>query len=192
MSDSGRFDGDIAITPPLTWTECRTTPGTDDAEVRVHEETQDGELGQTRVLTGVAIVAKKFASGPQLAASIQAIIDAHPGHEFSGYIEEWVELGYRALPRRYIVQDRQVVTVMAEWPSEQPARRHSKRMEPKQLAAVLLDMSVHVEQGDSYDGSISYETDYEGGEPGFGVVAAYRVGNLMGQGGMRVIGGGEG
>ena len=192
MSDNSRFDGEIIIIPSLTWTACRTTPGTDDAEVSIHEEVQDGEFGQTRVLTGVAIVAKKFAFGPQLAASIQAIIDAHPEHMFSGYIEEWVELGYRELPRRYIVQDRQVVTVMAEWPGEQPARRQPKRMGPEQLAAVLLDMSVRVEQGDSYDGSISYKTDYEGGEPGFGVVAAYRVGNLMGQGSMRIIEGGEG
>lgn len=117
MSES-HFDGEITITPPLTWNECRTTPGTDDAEVRAHEEITDGEFGQTRVLTGVAIVAKKFAHGHCLPASIQAIIDAHPTHAFSGYIEEWLELGYRELPRRYVVRDRQVVTVEAVWVAE--------------------------------------------------------------------------
>lgn len=120
MSESSHFDGEITITPPLTWNECRVTPGTDDAEVRSHEEITDGEFGQTRVLTGVAIVAKKFAHGHCLPASIQAIIDAHPKHEFSGHIEEWVELGYRILPRRHVVRGRQVVAVEAAWPDEQP------------------------------------------------------------------------
>ncbi len=120
MSEDSTFDEEITITPPLTWNECRVTPGTDDAEVRIDERVVDGDAGQTRILTGVAIVAKKFAHGPSLAGSIQAIIDAHPEHEFGGHIEEWVEVGYRDLPRRYAVQDRRVVTVTAAWPDGQP------------------------------------------------------------------------
>lgn len=189
MPEDSTFDGEITITPPLTWSECRVTPGTDDAELRIDEQVVDGDAGQTRTLTGVAIVAKKFAHGPQLPSAIQAIIDAHPKHEFSGYIEEWVELGYRELPRRHVVKDRQVVTVTAIWPGEEPQQRRPKQMTPEQVSALLLDMSVRVGQGDSFDGSISYYLDYENNEPGivFDVTAVYRVGNLMGQGGMRII-----
>lgn len=122
MSDRSHFDGEITITPPLTWNECRITPATDDAQVRIHEELTDGEFGQTRVLTGVAITAKDFAYGPQLPSAIQSVIDAHPAHEFSGHIEEWVDLGYRELPRRYVVQDRRVVTVAAAWPDSAPTQ----------------------------------------------------------------------
>lgn len=192
MSDS-HFDEEITITPPLTWCECRATPGTNDAELRIDERVEDGDDGQTRALTGVAIVAKKFAHGPQLPASIQAIIDAHPGHEFSGYIEEWVNLGYRMLPRRHMVQDRTVVTVDAVWPDEQP-KSLPLRMTADQVAAVLADMSERVGRGDSFDGSISYYTDYEREESDgfdFDVTAAYRVGNTMSQGGMRIIRGEE-
>jgi len=70
--------------------------------------------------------------------------------------------------------------------------RRPKRMDHETLAAILSDMAARVAAGDSFDGSISYETDYEGGEPGFGVIAAYQVGNAMGQGGTRIIEGGEG
>lgn len=187
MSEDSTFDGEITITPPLTWNECRVTPGTDDAELRIDEQVTDSDAGQTRTLTGVAIVAKKFAHGPCLPGSIQAIIDAHPKHEFFGYIEEWMQLGYRELPRRHAVQGRQVMTVAAVWPDEAPQTRRPARMKPEALAGVLADMSNRVGQGDSFDGNITYESDYEGGTPELLVTAAYRVGNRMGQGGMRII-----
>lgn len=118
MGDNSSFDNEITITPPLTWRECRATPGTDDAGLRIDEHVEDCDAGQTRTLTASAIVAKDFAYGPQLPSSIQAIIDAHPDHEFSGYIEEWVELGYRMLPRQYLMRGRRVVCVAAEWPAD--------------------------------------------------------------------------
>jgi len=185
MSD-GHFDNEITITPPLTWRECRATPATDDAELRIDERIEDGDNGQTRVLTGVAIVAKKFAHGFQLPASIQAIIDAHPGHEFAGHIEEWLEVGYRELPRRHVVQDRQVVIVEAMWPRE----HKPKRMHADDLAAVLADMAARVPTGDSFDGTITYEVA-DGPAHEFDVEGAYRIGNTMGQGGMRIIRGEE-
>jgi hypothetical protein len=189
MSEDSHFDHEIIITPPLTWRECRATPATDDAELRIDERVEDGDNGQTRILTAPAIVAKKFAHGPQLSFAIQAIIDAHPGHEFAGYIEEWVEIGYRTLPRRHMVQDRQVVTVEAVWPDEQ-YRPAPKRMHADELAALLRDMADRVPAGDSFEGRISYEIgDVAAHE--FDVEGMYRIGNRMGQGGMRVIRGDE-
>lgn len=63
------------------------------------------------------------------------------------------------------------------------------RMTAKQVSGILADMSQRVGCGDSFDGSISYYTDYEREPDGldFDVTAAYRVGNRMGQGGMRLI-----
>jgi hypothetical protein len=185
MSDS-HFDNEITITPPLTWRECRVTPGTDDAELRIDERIEDGDNGQIRVLTGVAIVAKKFAHGFHLPNSIQAIIDAHPGHKFTGHIEEWLEVGYRELPRRHVVQDRQVVTVEAMWPREYKP----KRMHADNLAALLTDVAARIPAGDSFGGYINYEVA-DGPAHEFDVEGAYRIGNTMGQGGMRVIRGEE-
>jgi hypothetical protein len=67
------------------------------------------------------------------------------------------------------------------------------------LALLLDDIMHHVLDGDSYEGSLEYlmpgpippgqdpnlwpATDAE-----FWVTAAYRIGNLQGQGGMRLIG----
>lgn len=162
MSDRSHFDGEITIIPPLTWNKCRTTPGTDDAQVRIHEETTDSVLGQTRVLTGVAIVAKDFAYGPQLPGAIQAIIDAHPKHEFSGCIEEWVELGYRELPRRYVVQDRRVVVVQAVWPDEGQDLVEDARDVALACKNILNQMPVFV--ADFFEGDWENMPDWFTGE----------------------------
>lgn len=66
----------------------------------------------------------------------------------------------------------------------------------EQLVEVLHTMAEHVEQGDSFEGSIEYTLPWskEIGDPEtdppdtFRVRAAYRIGNLQGQGGMRMIG----
>ena len=66
-------------------------------------------------------------------------------------------------------------------------------MTKETLLALLDDIRHHVEAGDSMEGSIEYLMPYdeemeiiEGAD--FSVRAAYRVGNLQGQGGMRMIG----
>jgi hypothetical protein len=57
------------------------------------------------------------------------------------------------------------------------------------LAGILRDIAERVESGDSYEGHISYLIPEGGGGPDDVLVeAAYRVGNTMGQGGMRIIG----
>jgi len=70
-------------------------------------------------------------------------------------------------------------------------------MDRHELAALLRDMADRAEVGDSYEGNIEYHWPDEemAGRDGWPAVDAdfwvhgvYRVGNLQGQGGMRVIG----
>lgn len=68
----------------------------------------------------------------------------------------------------------------------------------EQLLAVLDEVKALVEDDDSFEGSLSYElpwakeigypVDDPIGRPGFRLRASYRVGNSMGQGGLRMIG----
>jgi hypothetical protein len=56
-----------------------------------------------------------------------------------------------------------------------------------ELADVLQDMAERVSAGDSFEGHIEYAIpDNPVGE--VEVSAAYRIGNLQGQGGLRLIG----
>lgn len=65
-----------------------------------------------------------------------------------------------------------------------------------ELIEVLDDIRRRVEAGDSWEGHLEYLLPWseEMGDPetdegdGFRVRAGWRVGNLMGQGGMRIIG----
>jgi hypothetical protein len=65
----------------------------------------------------------------------------------------------------------------------QPMTRH-------ELLALLDDIRRRVEAGDSFEGFINYLMPTEDVAPDveFMVEARYRVGNLQGQGGMRMIG----
>jgi len=59
-----------------------------------------------------------------------------------------------------------------------------------ELLAVLDDIRLRVAAGDSFEGSIEWmiPEDPSAGPRDFAVRASYRVGNLQGQGGMRMIG----
>jgi hypothetical protein len=62
------------------------------------------------------------------------------------------------------------------------------------LVAILNDMADRVRVGDCFGGSIEFEYwDQENGagKDEFSAMGAYRVGNLEGQGGMRIIRSGE-
>ena len=69
-------------------------------------------------------------------------------------------------------------------------------MTTEELAAILFEMGAKVLAGDSFEGSIEYllpEPPEHKGDPEpdpnlVHVRGAYRVGNLQGQGGMRMIG----
>jgi hypothetical protein len=54
-----------------------------------------------------------------------------------------------------------------------------------ELVAVLRHIADSVEAGDSYEGSLEYLAG--DGERMFRVIAAYRIGQSVGQGGMRLI-----
>ena len=71
----------------------------------------------------------------------------------------------------------------------EPRRRVPKLTPKDELLAILDDIRDRVSRDDSFDGSLSYEVDYEGGSPHFWVQACWRVGNSNGQGGMRMVGG---
>lgn len=58
-----------------------------------------------------------------------------------------------------------------------------------ELTVLLRQIAEKVEAGDSLEGFIEYLLPDEGDPPdGFRVRARFRVGNLQGQGGMRIIG----
>jgi hypothetical protein len=58
----------------------------------------------------------------------------------------------------------------------------------EQIAKDLRELAGIVESGDSFEGSYHYSCLQEAAQPGqFEVTAAIRVGNLEGQGGMRII-----
>jgi hypothetical protein len=66
-------------------------------------------------------------------------------------------------------------------------------MTKAQLLEVIDDIRMRVEAGDSYEGFLNYLMPYDddmeiidGAD--FVVEARYRVGNLQGQGGMRMVG----
>jgi hypothetical protein len=62
-------------------------------------------------------------------------------------------------------------------------------MDSGMLAAVLRDMAALVEAGDSFEGSIEYFMPTLGDPECYAMVrASYRIGNTLGQGGVRLIG----
>ena len=58
------------------------------------------------------------------------------------------------------------------------------------LLTILRDITDRVERGDSDEGGLNYmlAEDYQPGAVEFEVSGGYRVGNLQGQGGFRLIG----
>lgn len=65
-------------------------------------------------------------------------------------------------------------------------QRGPQRLTTTQLCGALKDMLDGVAGGDSYEGSIEYHATHEVGI--YEVLAAYRVGNSLGQGGVVLIG----
>jgi hypothetical protein len=63
-------------------------------------------------------------------------------------------------------------------------------MSTEELLDMLREIVAGVESGDTMEGSIEFLIPYEGDPEGtdFMVRASYRVGNLMGQGGIRMFG----
>lgn len=63
-------------------------------------------------------------------------------------------------------------------------------MSHEDLLALLDDIRARVAEGDSFEGSLQYLIPLDDDAPArsFDVQASYRVGNTMGQGGLRMVG----
>lgn len=88
MGYESHWSGEIRITPPLTWAEIKRTPGLQDVTLRLNEQTEDTPTGQVRTVTSAAItpISGSAYNGYDIETEIQRVIDAHPGHHFSGAI----------------------------------------------------------------------------------------------------------
>ena len=110
MSADNTWSGRVTITPPLTWQECKLSPGLQDVKLDIHEE--DGALG--RILTAVAVIPVR-ANGSWASSTghdLQTLIDAHPKHEFDGSLRvDWKPVygEGQALAERWTVVGRRVV-----------------------------------------------------------------------------------
>jgi hypothetical protein len=113
------WSGEIRIEPPLTWPEIRQTPGTRDVKLRLDEQVEDTPTGQVRTVTAAAIVPSvSWAfNGYAIGEEVQAIIDAHPSHQFAGAIVAR-PTDPDGVTFRYVVLDRIAVQQHARlsWP----------------------------------------------------------------------------
>lgn len=199
MGYENHFTGAITITPPLTWAEIQDGPKLQDVQLHVREEKRtavlDGAVAEVIVRTCDAIVPLGMEySGHRLEEDIQAVIDHYGDRGYAGYIEARWDPGFGEPPSRFIVKDDRVMRIDAQyrWPGvwddgpDVPAGPAPKRMHADELAALLADMAARIPAGDSFGGHISYEVA-DGPAHEFDVTGMYRIGNRMGQGGMRVI-----
>lgn len=131
MSYITRVTGGFTITPPLTWTEIKTSPfepigrrayGAADIDLalRIDEETVDTDEGQLVRRSASALVMPHIdeyrARG--LVEQVQQCLDIFPGHTFTGRLEcegeENTDLW------RVIVRDGRAVRIEPRivWPDE--------------------------------------------------------------------------
>jgi hypothetical protein len=113
MAADNSWTGRVTITPPLTWTECKLSPGVEDVKLDIHEE--DGPDG--RILTAVAAVPARSSDSwsAHTGQELQFLIDSHPKHEFDGQLQvDWdPRLGGDVRAERYEVRGRRVVHLQA-------------------------------------------------------------------------------
>lgn len=117
MGADNTWSGRVTITPPLTWAEVKGSPAVADVRLDLHEE--DGPDG--KIVTAVAVVPTRSSNawGQGTGDDLQAVIDAHPGHEFAGYLQVDWDPGLGGDPaHRYVVRGRRVekVTPVLVWP----------------------------------------------------------------------------
>lgn len=109
MAADNGWSGRVTITPPLTWQECKVSPGVEDVKLDIHEE--DGPVG--RILTAVAVVPARPGNSwsAHTGQELQFLIDSHPRHEFAGELRvDWGNVyGSDLLAERWTVEGRSVV-----------------------------------------------------------------------------------
>ncbi|MFC7817567.1 DUF6205 family protein [Streptomyces sp. NPDC057367] len=121
--------GEIRIEPPLTWSEIRDNPTLPetaggrseyDVRLRIDEETVDTDDGQLTRKTCSALVPAWDDSfkAYHLVEHVQEMIDAFPGHSFTGRLDcEGEESGDLW---RVVIRDGRAVKVTPSivWPDE--------------------------------------------------------------------------
>lgn len=135
------FTGRITITPPLPWAWVRDVQrGLKDLRLVLEEEATDTATGRTTIITGVALAPLEIYhyNGSAIEEEIQATIDAHPGHEFTGMIEAQPE-DPAGLPWRYVAQDRTVVRQEARlmWGDAEAARGRARAASRRMFAGLM-------------------------------------------------------
>lgn len=127
MGYNTSVDGEIRINPPLTWREFKDSPfaGTGkDVTFRVEEETVTTEDGPLIRRSAVALVPtwEDSYKAYHLVEHVQEVINAFPGHTFTGRLEcegeENTDLW------RVVVRDGRAVKVTPRivWPDEDGAQ----------------------------------------------------------------------
>lgn len=145
MGYESHWTGEVRIEPPLSWAEIRSvrSPGLQDVKLELHEQTEDTPTGQIRTVTAVAVrplVSGAF-NGYSIQEELQALVDAHPSHEFTGAIEAR-PLDPGGTPWRYIVQARKAVRQepLTVWPGEEDDRLEQAR----RIAVALEQENAHL------------------------------------------------
>lgn len=110
MGADNTWSGRVTITPPLTWQECKVSPGVEDVRLEIAEK--DGPEG--RILTAVAVVPARPSDSWSAHAGqeLQALVDAHPKHDFVGALfVDWKPVygEDQVLSERWVVRGRTVV-----------------------------------------------------------------------------------
>lgn len=88
MGYESHWSGEIRITPPLTWADIKRGPGLQDVTLRLDETVEETPTGQVRTVTANAItpISGGAYNGYDIETEIQAVVNAHPDHQFSGAI----------------------------------------------------------------------------------------------------------
>lgn len=126
MGYVSHWTGEVRIEPPLSWAEIRAvrSPGLQDVKLDLHEEIEDTPTGQIRTVTAVAVhpATSGAFNGYSIYEELQALMDVHKAHEFTGAIEAR-PLDPGGTPWRYVIRDRRVVRQVPQtvWQDEDGA-----------------------------------------------------------------------
>lgn len=125
------WDGEITITPPIPWKDIKDSvwlPGSvknysagyanRDICFRINSEfveTEDGTLTRKEAVA-VEVAYPDHGKNYHVVENLQDILDAHPGHQFTGYLEAVGEDGERW--RVVITSKRAALSIAPEvvWP----------------------------------------------------------------------------
>lgn len=145
MGYESHWTGEVHITPPLTWAEIKNdrSRGFQDLKLLLDETVEDTPTGQASTVTASVIspLTGGAYNGYDVEAELQSVIDAHPGHEFTGALEAR-PLDPGGTPWRYVIQGRTVVRQEPRtvWPGEDEARL----VQARRIAVALEQENAHL------------------------------------------------